>query len=48
MHERGLAIDFDNCSYRSSACYLWLAGNASWYGFYNLPSEPWHWSINGN
>ncbi|MCB9372765.1 MAG: D-alanyl-D-alanine carboxypeptidase family protein [Microthrixaceae bacterium] len=48
MHERGLAIDFDNCSYRSSACYLWLAGNASRYGFYNLPSEPWHWSINGN
>ena len=48
MHERGLAIDFDNCSYRSSACYLWLANNASRFGFYNLPSEPWHWSVNGN
>ncbi|MBL8778745.1 MAG: D-alanyl-D-alanine carboxypeptidase family protein [Acidimicrobiales bacterium] len=48
MHERGLAIDFDNCSYRGSACYIWLANNASRYGFYNLPSEPWHWSVNGN
>ncbi len=48
MHERGLAIDFDNCSYRASACYLWLANNASRFGFYNLPSEPWHWSVNGN
>ena len=48
MHERGLAIDFDNCSWRSSACYVWLANNASGFGFYNLPSEPWHWSVNGN
>lgn len=47
MHERGLAIDFDNCSWRSSACYVWLANNASGFGFYNLPSEPWHWSVNG-
>jgi LAS superfamily LD-carboxypeptidase LdcB len=53
MHERGLAIDF-TCngasgaiSSRSSPCYQWLAANASGYGFYNLPSEPWHWSING-
>lgn len=48
MHERGLAIDFDNCSWRGSACYIWLANNASGFGFYNLPSEPWHWSITGN
>ena len=46
-HERGLAIDFDNCSWRGSACYIWLANNASGFGFYNLPSEPWHWSVNG-
>ncbi len=26
----------------------WLAANASSYGFYNLPSEPWHWSTTGN
>ena len=24
------------------------ARNASRYGLYNLPSEPWHWSTNGN
>jgi hypothetical protein len=53
MHERGLAIDF-TCngggaiSSQSSPCFQWLAANASSYGFYNLPSEPWHWSTNGN
>jgi LAS superfamily LD-carboxypeptidase LdcB len=53
MHERGLAIDF-TCNgggaigSHSSPCFQWLAGNASSYGFYNLPSEPWHWSTNGN
>ncbi|QXC62753.1 D-alanyl-D-alanine carboxypeptidase family protein [Aquihabitans sp. G128] len=48
QHELGLAIDFSNCSSRSSACYRWLAANAAGYGFYNLPSEPWHWSTTGN
>lgn len=48
QHEIGLAIDFSNCSYRSTACYQWLAGNASRFGFYNLPSEPWHWSTTGS
>lgn len=52
MHERGKAIDF-TCNgslinSRSNSCYRWLAENASSYGFYNLPSEPWHWSTNGN
>jgi hypothetical protein len=53
MHEQGLAVDF-TCgggraiSSRSSPCYQWMSGNASSYGFYNLPSEPWHWSTNGN
>jgi hypothetical protein len=47
MHEQGLAIDFVNCSSRSSACFQWLAANAATYGFFNLPSEPWHWSIDG-
>jgi len=46
-HERGLAVDFRNCSSRGTACYQWLAGNAGGFGFYNLPSEPWHWSTNG-
>lgn len=48
QHEIGLAIDFANCSYRSTPCYGWLAGNASRFGFYNLPSEPWHWSTTGS
>lgn len=52
MHERGLAIDFQ-CSgvlirSRSGPCWSWLAGNAGRFGFRNLPSEPWHWSTNGN
>ena len=52
MHERGLAIDFrDQYSSgsltRSSPGYRWLRGNAARFGFKNLPSEPWHWSING-
>jgi peptidoglycan hydrolase CwlO-like protein len=48
QHEIGLAIDFSNCSSRGTACYQWLAGNASRFGFYNLPSEPWHWSTTGS
>ena len=48
QHEIGLAIDFSNCSYRSSACYQWLAGHGASFGFYNLPSEPWHWSTTGS
>ena len=52
MHERGLAIDFTYAGRvigsRSSPAYKWLAANTSRYGFYNLPSEPWHWSTNGN
>jgi LAS superfamily LD-carboxypeptidase LdcB len=46
MHEQGVAVDFP-CSTRGSACYTWLLGNAARFGFYNLPTEPWHWSING-
>ena len=52
MHERGLAIDFTSngrtIGSRSSPAFQWLSANASSYGFYNLPSEPWHWSTNGN
>ena len=52
MHEQGMAVDF-TCSGslirdQASPCFVWLAANAASYGFYNLPSEPWHWSINGN
>ena len=48
MHERGLAVDFANCASRSTACYQWLSTNASRYGLFNLPSEPWHWSTNAH
>ncbi len=48
MHERGLAVDFSNCGVRSTACYQWLSEHAHRFGFFNLPSEPWHWSVNGN
>ncbi|MGN6694733.1 MAG: M15 family metallopeptidase, partial [Aquihabitans sp.] len=47
QHEVGLAIDFDNCSY-GSASYNYLKGNAASFGFYNLPSESWHWSTTGS
>lgn len=51
-HERGLAVDFtyggSTIKSRSSPAFQWLANNAARYGFYNLPSEPWHWSVNGN
>ena len=50
MHERGLAVDF-TCNgglvSRGTSCFEWLASNAPSYGLYNLPSEPWHWSANG-
>ena len=50
-HEQGLAIDFSwNGSIigsRSSPAFQWLASNAGRFGFANLPSEPWHWSVGG-
>lgn len=52
MHEQGLAVDF---TYEGSviaghgnAGWQWLNAHAGKYGLYNLPSEPWHWSTNGN
>ena len=51
MHEIGLAIDFTydgaSISTHDSPAYQWLAAHAADYGFFNLPSEPWHWSVNG-
>lgn len=50
MHERGLAIDFQqggSTLTRGSSAYAWLRRNAGRFGFLNLASEPWHWSING-
>lgn len=51
MHERGLAVDFTSGGStltRGSAAFAWMKANAGRFGFYNLPSEPWHWSSNGN
>ncbi len=52
MHERGMAIDFTSSgrliTSRSDPAFIWLRNNASRFGLYNLPSEPWHWSTNGN
>jgi D-alanyl-D-alanine carboxypeptidase len=52
LHEIGLAIDMTSgrktISDRKSSAFKWLAGNAGRYGFVNLPSEPWHWSITGS
>jgi len=52
MHERGLAIDFTYngsiITSKSNPAFKWLSANAKAHGLYNLPSEPWHWSTNGN
>lgn len=52
LHESGLAIDFrqgeDSITSRSQPAYRWLAANAAAYGFFNLPSEPWHWSVSAS
>ncbi|RSM58317.1 D-alanyl-D-alanine carboxypeptidase [Actinoplanes sp. ATCC 53533] len=50
LHEIGLAIDITSGGTSltaNSAAFRWMAANAGRYGFVNLPSEPWHWSITG-
>jgi hypothetical protein len=52
-HEKGLAVDIvepgtaTTIKSHSSSTFQWLAANAATYGFFNLPSEPWHWSVDG-
>jgi D-alanyl-D-alanine carboxypeptidase len=52
LHEQGLAIDFTSGGGSTigsgSGSYSWLRANAADYGLYNLPGEPWHWSVDGN
>ena len=52
MHEQALAIDFTTngslITSRGSAAFQWLSANARRFGLQNLPSEPWHWSTNGD
>ncbi|MGI9595495.1 MAG: D-alanyl-D-alanine carboxypeptidase family protein [Acidimicrobiales bacterium] len=51
QHEQGKAIDFTYngalIRSRSGAGWNWLNAHANDYGLFNLPSEPWHWSVNG-
>ncbi len=42
-HEWGLAIDVD----LAPGVYEWLNAHAAEYGMHNLPSEKWHWSVDG-
>lgn len=48
-HEQGRAIDFQwnggGIRSQNSEAFRWLQANAPQFGFVNLPSEPWHWSI---
>jgi D-alanyl-D-alanine carboxypeptidase len=50
LHEIGMAVDIRSGG-RSltskSRAFKWLQIHADEYGFVNLPSEPWHWSITG-
>lgn len=51
MHERGVAVDFtcngSGIPTRSGPCWNFLVAHGAAYGFLNLPSEPWHWSVTG-
>ncbi len=50
-HNNGLAFDLrcdgQKIGSSTNACFVWLATNANKYGLQNLPSEPWHWSVDG-
>jgi D-alanyl-D-alanine carboxypeptidase len=50
LHELGLAVDITSDGRiltGDSAGFRWLSAHAHEYGYKNLPSEPWHWSITG-
>lgn len=50
-HQMGLAIDFNQGGAslsKNMSGFSWLQANASKYGLKNLPSEPWHWSVDGH
>ena len=51
LHEIGLAVDITSGGRTITApspAFKWLTAHADEYGFVNLPSEPWHWSITGS
>ncbi|SDT25444.1 M15 family metallopeptidase [Actinoplanes derwentensis] len=50
LHEIGLAVDISSGGKtisRKTKAFTWLRANAAKYGYVNLPSEAWHWSITG-
>jgi len=50
LHEIGMAVDITSGGKTvtvQSPAFRWLKIHADEYGFVNLPSEPWHWSITG-
>jgi zinc D-Ala-D-Ala carboxypeptidase len=50
LHEIGLAVDITSGGRSlnsTSPAFKWLKVHADEYGFVNLPSEAWHWSITG-
>ncbi len=50
-HEAGLAVDFTSSGFaivdKEAGWTSHDAANAARFGFYNLWSEPWHWSVDG-
>jgi hypothetical protein len=48
-HQMGLAIDFDGIAIQDhqNPKFIWLKDHANPLGFFNLPSESWHWSVDG-
>ena len=51
-HNSGLAFDLrcdgSKIAHQTNKCFVWLKDNAGNYGLKNLPSEPWHWSVDGH
>jgi zinc D-Ala-D-Ala carboxypeptidase len=50
LHEIGLAVDITaggRTLTAKSPGFAWMTAHAAEYGFVNLPSEAWHWSITG-
>ncbi|KHD74192.1 D-alanyl-D-alanine carboxypeptidase [Actinoplanes utahensis] len=50
LHEIGLAVDISSGGRtisRQTKAFTWLQAHARAYGYVNLPSEAWHWSITG-
>jgi D-alanyl-D-alanine carboxypeptidase len=50
LHEIGMAVDVTSGGKTitsKSPAFKWLQVHADEYGFVNLPSEAWHWSITG-